>query len=150
MQIVYSLPEMGNILFILPAHTSNVLQSMDVSCYGPYERIYNVLRQLMTESSAIITRYICEIACKTYSEAVSSENIQFGFKCIRIYPLNCCSVSGEYRELVEDFNNCSSQDSLATVEGGVIVQDDVSVTDFDIVDDVIAAEDDTKCNKYLK
>ena len=29
------------ILFILPAHTSHILQPMDVGCYGPFQQIYD-------------------------------------------------------------------------------------------------------------
>ena len=28
-------------LFILPAHTSHVLQPLDIGCFGPFERVYN-------------------------------------------------------------------------------------------------------------
>ncbi len=31
----------GIILFVLPAHTSHVLQPLDVSCFGPLDRMYN-------------------------------------------------------------------------------------------------------------
>lgn len=29
------------ILFVLPAHTTHVLQPMDVGCFGPFEKNYN-------------------------------------------------------------------------------------------------------------
>ena len=29
------------ILYILPAHTSHLLQPLDVGCYGPLQRVYN-------------------------------------------------------------------------------------------------------------
>ena len=29
------------ILFVLPAHTSNILQPLDVGCFGPLQKIYN-------------------------------------------------------------------------------------------------------------
>jgi hypothetical protein len=29
------------ILFILPAHTSHILQPLDVACFGPFQKIYN-------------------------------------------------------------------------------------------------------------
>jgi len=28
------------VLFILPAHTSHLLQPVDVACYGPFQRMY--------------------------------------------------------------------------------------------------------------
>lgn len=119
--------EKGIIIFILPAHTSHILQPMDVACYGPLEKIYNNLcHKLMRESSAPITRYnVCSIACKAYLKALSPENIQSGFRRAGIYPLNADAVPNEYMKPAEIFveQNESSQDSQETIKGGVFVQD---------------------------
>ena len=46
----------GIIIFVLPAHTSHILQPMDVPCYSPCERIYNAsCHKLICESSSTIT-----------------------------------------------------------------------------------------------
>ena len=29
------------VIFVLPAHTSHVLQPLDVACFGPFQRMYN-------------------------------------------------------------------------------------------------------------
>lgn len=79
------------ILFILPAHTSHVLQPMDIGCFGPFESIYNaVAHKYMRENcGASITRNnICPIACKAYSKALSPDNLQNSFKKAGIYPFN--------------------------------------------------------------
>ncbi|CAG2186231.1 unnamed protein product [Mytilus edulis] len=55
------------ILFVLPAHTSHILQPMDVGCFGPFERIFNhECHKFMRQNcSQPITRYnICGLACK--------------------------------------------------------------------------------------
>jgi hypothetical protein len=119
--------EKGIIIFILPAHTSHILQPMDVACYGPLEKIYNILcHKLMRESSQPITRYnVCSIASRAYLKALSPENIQSGFRRAGIYPLNADAVPKEYMkpaEIFVDHTECS-QDSQKTIEGGVIVQD---------------------------
>lgn len=97
--------EQGIIIFFLPAHTSHILQPMDVSCYGPLEKIYNNLcHKLMRESSATITRYnVCEVAGKAYTRALSSENIQSGFRKSGIYPLNPEAIRMEYLAPAEVF-----------------------------------------------
>lgn len=101
--------EQGIIIFILPAHTSHILQPMDVSCYGPLEKIYNSLcHKLMRESSATNTRYnVCEVAGKAYTRALSSENIQSGFRKSGIYPLNPEAIRMEYLAPAEVFKQIS-------------------------------------------
>ena len=46
------------VIFILPAHTSHLLQPLDVACFGPFERMYNnVCHKTMRLSPCYITRY---------------------------------------------------------------------------------------------
>jgi hypothetical protein len=50
------------ILFVLPAHTSHILQPLDVACFGPFQKIYNV-KMLMSTGPASISRYdVCKLA----------------------------------------------------------------------------------------
>ena len=61
------------VLFVLPAHTSHVLQPLDVGCFGPFERIFNNMsHKFMRENCGqSITRYnICSIGCQAYVKAV--------------------------------------------------------------------------------
>ena len=86
------------ILFILPAHTSHLLQPMDVACYGPFERIYNFqCHKLMRETHEIITRNnVCKIACNVYAKALCPENLMSAFKKTGIYPLDKEAIAKEY------------------------------------------------------
>ena len=44
------------VIFILPAHTSHLLQPLDVACFGPFERMYNnVYHKTMRLSPCYIT-----------------------------------------------------------------------------------------------
>ncbi|XP_052071024.1 uncharacterized protein LOC127709474 [Mytilus californianus] len=77
------------ILFVLPAHTSHILQPMDVGCFGPFERIFNnECHKFMRQNcSQPITRYnICGLACKGYLHALSPSNLQSAFRKTGIYP----------------------------------------------------------------
>ena len=76
------------ILFILPAHTSHILQPMDVGCYGPFQWMYNAECHKFTyQSSCTITWFdVCELASKVYSRAIFSENLQSAFKKTGISP----------------------------------------------------------------
>lgn len=124
----------GIILYILPAHTSHLLQPMDVACYGPFQRIYNSLcHQFMRETSGTITRYnVCELACKAYTRALSAENLQSAFRRTGIFPLNKDAIPKEYLIPAEVFvpenmvTNEDENDSDATIEGGVVVESENS------------------------
>lgn len=53
-------------LFVLPAHTSHVLQPLDVGCFGPMQHIYNAqCHKFLRENPASkINRYnVCSLAC---------------------------------------------------------------------------------------
>jgi len=79
------------ILFILPAHTSHVLQPLDVGCFGPFERIYNSeCHKFMRDNCGQgITRYnTCSLGCSAYLKALTPGNLQSSFRKAGIYPLN--------------------------------------------------------------
>ena len=61
------------VLFVLPAHTSHVLQPLDVTCFGPMERSFNRGKHtLMKGHSGFLTnKDICSEACKAYRVGVS-------------------------------------------------------------------------------
>ncbi|XP_061196384.1 uncharacterized protein LOC133204647 [Saccostrea echinata] len=86
------------ILFILPAHTSHFLQPLDVGCYGPFHRIYNNECYKQTRAlSSVISKYdICSIACRSYTKALTVENLQAAFRKTGIYPLNENAVNRDY------------------------------------------------------
>jgi hypothetical protein len=77
------------ILFVLPAHTSHVLQPLDVGCFGPFERIYSsVCHKFMRDNCGqSITRFnVCALGSKAYSQALSPNNLQASFRRTGIYP----------------------------------------------------------------
>ncbi|XP_052283399.1 uncharacterized protein LOC127880180 [Dreissena polymorpha] len=87
------------ILFILPAHTSHVLQLLDVGCFGPFERIYNsVCHQFMRENCGkSITRYnVCNLGCQAYAKALSASNLQASFRKTGIHPYNPSVVDASH------------------------------------------------------
>ena len=50
------------ILQLLPAHTSHLLQPLDVGCFGPLQKVYdNLCHKLMRTKECMITRYdVCD------------------------------------------------------------------------------------------
>ena len=129
--------EHGIILFILPAHTSHLLQPMDVACFGPFQRIYDSLCHSFTRDiSGTITRYnICELACRAYTRALSAENLHSAFRRTGIYPLNKEAIPkeslipAELYVLGNQKESDDGNDSDATVEGGI--DTDMEILDCD-------------------
>jgi hypothetical protein len=114
------------ILYILPAHTSHILQPLDVGCYGPFQRMYHVqLHKYIRQTHAAITKYsIAEISCKVYNRALCADNLQSSFRRTGIYPLDRTVVPKSSMVPAEVFHDsCDSQSSQATVEEGGIPLD---------------------------
>ena len=85
------------VLFVLPPHTSHILQPMDVGCFGPFENLYQQeAHKFMRQSGGrSITRYdVCGLACKVYEQALSPSNLRSAFKKTGIFPF-CPTVVGE-------------------------------------------------------
>ncbi|XP_046547260.1 MFS-type transporter clz9-like [Haliotis rubra] len=83
------------LLFILPAHTSHVLQPLDVGCFDPFERIYNnECHQFMRSNACTgIDRYsVCDLACRAYGKALSPDNLRSSFRKSGIYPFEPLAV----------------------------------------------------------
>ena len=84
------------ILFVLPPHTSHVLQPLDVGCFGPFQKIYDNLRHKFMRSnisSGIPKHVVCELACKAYSLSVTPNNLTSSFRKCGIHPFNPLAVS---------------------------------------------------------
>ena len=79
------------ILFVLPAHHSHILQPLDVGCFGPLQKIYNIKAQkfLRENPGEIITRYeVAQLASSAYVSALSARNLMNSFKKTGIYSYN--------------------------------------------------------------
>ncbi|KAH3708958.1 hypothetical protein DPMN_068417 [Dreissena polymorpha] len=83
-------------IFVLPAHTSHVLQPLDVAVFGPFKRFYysECSAYMKTNMGKIVTKYdIAAIACQAYLKAMSPWNIVSAFKKTGIYPLDKTAIS---------------------------------------------------------
>ena len=106
------------ILFILPAHTSHILQPLDVAIYGPLQKIYNNLCHKFTRSSTgCIDRYnVCGIASKAYCKAFAPENLHSAFRRTGIFPFNSAVIRLEAVLPAEVFGNESSSEPVMETE----------------------------------
>lgn len=76
------------ILQLIPALTSNFLQPLHVSCYGPFQNDFNNMchETIRTKRCTLSLNDICSLACKAYRSALSARNLQAGFKHTGMYP----------------------------------------------------------------
>ena len=97
--------ERNIVLFILPAHTSHILQPLDVGCFGPLQVIYdNLCHKFMRDNHSTITRYnVCALASNAYTKAMTPENLQKAFSKTGIFPLNKSCIPPELLKPSEVF-----------------------------------------------
>lgn len=83
------------ILYVLPPHTSHILQPMDVGCFGPFSKIYsNECQKFQRTHSGSVNRYnVCSLACKAYTAALSPANLKGAFRRSGIYPFDPSAIS---------------------------------------------------------
>ena len=119
-------------LFILPAHTSHVLQPLDIGCFGPFERIYNAdCHKYMREHSCTgVDKYsICGVACNAYSKALSHTNLINSFRKAGIYEFNPSVVNKSLfkpAEVLKRSDQTKKEEVDVTVVDGTI-QDDANM-----------------------
>ena len=96
------------ILFVLPAHTSHILQPLDIGIFGPFKQFYygecaNYTRENIGQA---VTKYdMVNLSCKAYLKARTPINIMSAFKKGGIYPLDKHAVTPEKLYLTESYRD---------------------------------------------
>ncbi|XP_053372904.1 uncharacterized protein LOC123565518 [Mercenaria mercenaria] len=109
------------ILFVLPAHTSHILQPLDVSLFGPFKSFYySGCASFMQENvGKTITRFdMARLACKAYLKSMSPLNIQAGFRKTGIYPLSQDVITMEKLFPAEGFREENPTDKVKALKAG--------------------------------
>lgn len=82
----------------LPAHTSHWLQPCDRTVFGPLKRYYNEECQQMMNMypGIVVSRHnFCNLMKSAWEKALTSENIQAGFKACGIFPLMASEIPSD-------------------------------------------------------
>ncbi|XP_053380044.1 jerky protein homolog-like [Mercenaria mercenaria] len=109
------------VLFVLPAHTSHVLQPLDVAIFGPFKTYYyqecaTFMQRNMGQS---VTRYdMAKLACRAYLKAMSPVNIQAAFRKTGILPLDRGVVHQEKLFPCESFREDRPLEKVAAIKSG--------------------------------
>ena len=77
------------VVFVLPPHTSHVLQPMDVGCFGHLQVKYSQeCTSFVRLNHRVVSRYnVCGLVCKAYGAALYPLNMQSAFQKSGNYPL---------------------------------------------------------------
>ena len=113
--------EKGIILFVLPAHSSHLLQPLDIAVFGPFKRHYysECAKCLASHMGMNITRHeICSLASSAYLKSFSQMNIQAGFKKTGIFPLNRNIVAADKLFPCESFRETILFQKLRALKTG--------------------------------
>ena len=109
------------ILFVLPAHTSHIQQSLDVGIFGPFKRFhYGECAAFMRENMGrVVTKYdMVDISCKAYLNAMSPINIMSAFRKSSIYPFDKYTVSPEKLYPTESYRDRNPIQKVQAMKGG--------------------------------
>ena len=81
----------GIVIVTLPPHTTDKLQPLDVSVFGPFKTFLRALLNnfaLMHPNQHITVHQLPEFACEAWIKASTPSNILGGFKSTGIWPIN--------------------------------------------------------------
>ena len=83
------------VYFVLPPHTSHIIQPLDVVCFGPLKSAYNkecqsFLRQ--HPGQRITWNDIGGISSRAYNKVITADNLTASFRKTGIYPFNKDSI----------------------------------------------------------
>jgi hypothetical protein len=104
-------------LFLLPPHTPHILQPLDVGCFGPLQKIYNkeCSSYLRKNLGQVVCRLnICQISAKSYSLALSPENLRSSFRRAGIYPYNTEAVPSYPLKPSDVYRKCTGTEPQRT------------------------------------
>lgn len=85
-------------LLRLPAHTSHVLQPLDVTCFGPLKGCWDkrlAQHQRQNGFKTLSKSEFVDLFCSVFAEALVEDNIRSGFRRTGIYPLDRTQYPGK-------------------------------------------------------
>jgi hypothetical protein len=109
------------ILFVLPPHTSHLLQPLDVGIYSPFKTYYHSECSLFMKKNIgeVVNKYnMCELACKAYLKAMTPSNIQMAFKKTGIHPFSPRVISEDKLYPAEAFREDQPVKKVTAMKGG--------------------------------
>ena len=77
------------VLFLIPAHTSHILQPLDLACFRPLEASFVRRKHEMMKhhrGGQLGHETMCELGCLSYQESMKTSNLCSGFRKAGIFP----------------------------------------------------------------
>ena len=92
LDVIEKAVEENVVLLKLPPHATDVLQPLDVSCFGPLKRLWEQrLNAWINEfgvSEPIRKGIFVNKLCEVWHQGLSASNIKAGFECTGIFPID--------------------------------------------------------------
>ena len=91
MEIIDAARVSGVVLFVLPPHSSHLLQPLDVSVFSPFKKSLNTeMHKYIHENPlCVVTRQqLPRLICTSYSSSMTVSNIMAGFRKTGIFPFD--------------------------------------------------------------
>ena len=76
---------------MLPAHSSHILQPLDVGCFGPFQKVFATEVDCFMKQNVgqVLNKYnIAKVASNAYVSALSQKNLTSSFQKAGIYPFD--------------------------------------------------------------
>ena len=112
-------------MLCIPAHTTHILQPLDVGVFKSFKAAYNkACKKLLSEHPhrVITTEQIAGLIGKAWPQSLTPVNIMSGFKKCGIYPLNPGEVTD--RQIAPSTVFVASNDALPVAKPGSIIERD--------------------------
>jgi hypothetical protein len=87
----------------MPAHTSHILQPLDVSCFGPLKKVYSsqIENKIRLSINYITKEEFLPAFFTAYQQVMTAENITSGFKATGLIPFHPERVLDKLGPIVE-------------------------------------------------
>jgi hypothetical protein len=101
-------------LLRLPAHTSHVLQPLDISCFGPLKTKWNkslIKEQRQNGHKTLSKSQFVDLVCNVWEQSLTKENVQSGFNSRGIFPVDRTKfpVNKFHVGKLKEYNNAKRQ-----------------------------------------
>jgi hypothetical protein len=98
----------------MPAHTSHILQPLDVSCFGPLKKVYGSQIEIKMRLSVnhITKEEFLPTFLTAHRQVMTTENITSGFRATGLMPFDPQRVLDKLGPIIESYSFTTKQPDI--------------------------------------